>query len=290
MRSRLDRYNNSNDAKESISRLSKNRHLYDDLNNKIGFEELVDFNTQTRIELTSLNETKKSRESYQQLKDYQGLINNNKEEEEPKIEKEEERVFDINSILEEARKNRNEIDELEKKRKLKNEEYNVLSDLNKKYLSKNKSEKDEYEGLEELINTITSKTLVQDIKKEEEKEEEGDLLSDLVATNVELQVKTPEEYENSEVATLVTTDDDSDDNEDLENTTSKEIDDSFYTRSMELSKQDFDFDEIGDRKSSIKRGILIFVVIIVLLAIIAVVAYFVLPHFGIDINISELIK
>ena len=55
MKSRLERYNDTNTQKETVSRMSKNKHLYDDLNNKIGVEELVSFDTQTRIELTSLN-------------------------------------------------------------------------------------------------------------------------------------------------------------------------------------------------------------------------------------------
>lgn len=285
MKSRLDRYNTSNSTKETASRLAKNKHLYDDLNNKIGFEELVDFNTQTRIELTSLNENRKSRESYQQLKDYRSLIKDNYKEEEPIVEEEKEKVFDINSILEEARKNRNETDEKEKKRKLKSEEYNVLSDLNRKYLNKEKEKKDEYEGLEELINTITSKTLAQDIKNEEEKEEDGDLFSDLVATNVDLQVKTPEEYEKTKLEDSIVTKLEKDDEDTMEE---KVIDDSFYTRSMDLSEHDFDFDEEAERKSSVKRSVLISLVVIVLIVIILVVGYFTLQHFGVDIK--EIIK
>jgi len=285
MRSRLDRYNDTSKPKVTNSRLSKNKHLYDDLNNKIGFEELVDFNTQTRIELTSLNDSRRSRESYQQLKDYQNLIGDRVEEVDTEKCEEEKKVFDINSVLEEARKNRNEIDELEKKRKLKSEEYNVLSDLNKKYLSKPKEEKDEYEGLEELINTITSKTLAQDIKKEEEKDE-GDLLSELVATSVDLQVKAPEENEKIDITGLINVEEN--DEDDLDDTEEREVDNSFYTRSMDLSEHDFDFDEEMERKSSTKRSALIFVVTVVLLAIIAVVGYFALQHF--EINIKDLIK
>lgn len=280
MKSRLDRYSDNNKTKENISRLSKNKHLYDDLNNKIGFEELVNFDTQTRIELTSLNSNRKNRESYHQLKDYQNLISDKVREQNVPVEEEEEKVFDINSILEEARKNRTDTDELEKKRKLKDEEYNILADLNKKYLSKEKEEtkKDEYEGLEELINTITSKTLINDIKKEEEKEE-TDLLSDLVATSVDLQVKTPEEYEKtgtSAVITKIKVDEDCDENKD-----EKEIDDSFYTKSMDLSE--LDFEELVEGKSSIKKGILIALIVIILLIIIGIVTFFVLQHFGINI-------
>lgn len=286
MRSRLERYNE--DKKDNIvsSRLSKNKHLYDDLNNKIGFEELENFNTQTRIELTSLNNTRRNRENYQQLKDYQSLIGQSNDTVDYVKAEEEIKVFDINSVLEEARKNRNEIDELEKKRKLKNEEYNILSDLNKKYLSKNelKKDKDEYEGLEELINTITSKTLVQDIKDEEAKEE--DLFSELVATSVDLQVKSPEENEKLDITALLDTmtreEPVEEDEED------EEVDHSFYTRSMDLSEHDFDFDEEAERKSSVKRGVLISIIVIVLLLIIAVVGYFILQHF--NINIKDLLN
>ena len=288
MKSRLERYNvdeSSEKKQKRSSRLSRNQHLYDDLNNKIGFEEIVDFNTQTKIELSSLNEPKKSRESYQQLKDYQSLMRDNKEKEEI-VEEEKEKVFDINSILEEARKNRSEIDELEKKRKLKSDEYNVLSDLNKKYLSskKDQQDKDEYEGLEELINTITSKTLASDIKEQEQKEEQ-DLLGDLVATNIELQVKAPRDYEmdsSSNLTTIIPKEDD----EEEEQT----VDNSFYTRSMDLSEQDFDFDEEIEHSSSLKKRILIIAITIILLAIIAVVIYFVLQHFGIKIDISQILK
>lgn len=289
MKSRLDRYKDDNCEIKTSSRLSKNKYLYDDLNNKIGFEELVDFNTQTRIELTSLNEQKRSRESYQQLKDYQSLIGSKREIESAIVDEEEIKVFDINSVLEEARKNRNEIDELEKKRKLKKEEYNILSDLNKKYLSSNetKKEKDEYEGLEELINTITSRTLVQDIK---DAEEEKELFSDLVATSVDLQVKAPSENEKIDITGLIdTVKNDKDDNEDTEEITKTgKVDNSFYTRSMDLSEHDFDFDEETERRASVKHGILITVVIVLLLIIIAIVSYFILKNYGIDL--LELLK
>jgi hypothetical protein len=279
MKSRLDRYKEDNCERKTSSRLSKNKHLYDDLNNKIGFEELVDFNTQTRIELTSLNEPKRNRESYQQLKDYQSLISSKKEQEPERVDEEEIKVFDINSVLEEARKNRHEVDDLEKKRKLKKEEYNILSDLNKKYLSnnENKKAKDEYEGLEELINTITSKTLAQDIKAEEEK----DLFSDLVATSVDLQVKAPSENEKIDITGLIDTIKNDDEDEEIYKT--GKVENSFYTRSMDLSEHDFDFDEETERKASVKHGILITVVIILLLIIIAIVGYFVLQNYGIDL-------
>ena len=68
----------------------------------------------------------------------------------------------------------------------------------------------------------------------------------------------------------------------------EEVDHSFYTRSMDLSEHDFDFDEEAERKSSVKRGVLISIIVIVLLLIIAVVGYFILQHF--NINIKDLLN
>lgn len=294
MQSRLDRHKDNSD-KELPSRLVRNKNLYDELNNKIGFEEIPNFDTQTRIELTSLNNPQRSRESYQQLKDYQEIIKQNKEEEEVKEEeiKEEPKVYDINAILEEARKNRSKVDELEKKRKLKNEEYSILSDLNKKYLAndeeKEKPEKEKYEGLEELINTITSKTLVNDIKvqelAQENKKEEG-LLDDLVATSVDLQVNVPSKYENTNEPILnekeTVNEEELKQDEEEAPTLEKTIDDSFYTRSMDLSKDDFDL-SLDSEQGGAKRVFLIIFVTVILLAIIAVVIYFVLQSRGIKI-------
>ena len=109
-----------------------------------------------------------------------------------------------------------------------------------------------------------------------------------MATNVELQVKAPSDYEmnNDDKTSTVIPSDEEDDDEQEERT----VDNSFYTRSMDLSEQDFEFDEARERSSSIKKRVLITIITIILLAIIAVVAYFVLQHFGITIDINEILK
>ena len=96
------------------------------------------------------------------------------------------KVYDINIVLEEARKNRQEKDKLEEKRKLKNTSYNILADLNIEELEKYKAEKikkimtPEEEEFRDLIDTIASKTLAGEI----DKETSVNLLSDLMATSV----------------------------------------------------------------------------------------------------------
>ena len=186
---RMQRYEYSSDDNRRKSRLERNQELYHDLG---PIEKSTTFADIPKIEAVELNAAKKNyrtRQGYHQIKDY-GII-----EEKPKVQKEldefnylyrnDDKPHDINMILEEAKKLR-ERDELERKRKLHNEKYNILEsseeEINKFKEEKNKKIKpvDNEEELEELIHTITSKELREQI----DEEEGGSLLSDLMATNV----------------------------------------------------------------------------------------------------------
>ena len=216
------------------------------MNSKIGLE-VVDLNDSKELNLSSIMPKEEKENSI----DPENIIP-------PQIEEDQQpKVFDINSVLEEAKKNRTDVDELEKKRKLKNEDYNVLNNLNKKYITqKDKLHKElEEEGLQELIDTITSNTLSNDLKNAE-------LFSDLMPTSTKLELEKMsdktgemEEVQKSEDGHLVN---------------------SFYTKSMDLSEQDFEMSEEFVEKRSIKKTLLIIFVIIILLAIIGVVGYFLL--------------
>ena len=276
MEKRSDRYNQSQDVPQINSRVKKNKYLYDELNSKIGYEEISVANTDTQIDLSSLNLEKPNREDYQKIKEYKTLLKDNSVDK-VEIEKKEikPKVFDINKVLEEAKKNRKEEDELEKKRNLKEEDYNVLSSLNKKYLHKKDFSEKDSDELKELIDTITSKTLVNEIKDEEEKE----LLSELLATTID--VKLEKELSTAEINSLY---------ENKESSVSDEnADNSFYTHSMELNKDDLidepeednENNDISERKNN---GFKIFIIIIILIILIIVVTYFLLKHFGISFS------
>ena len=203
----------------------------------------------------------------------------------------ENKVYDINNVLEEARKNRTEKDELEEKRKLKNSSYNILSNLNKEELEKYRQEKKHKvihssdDELRELIDTITSKTLAGDIQAA------SSLLSDLMATSIMDPVEKPEEIEEEQEATL--TDEKlnieeikklADKKEELAHAEDDEVikieekteckkeenivkDDSFYTRSMDLSEADFELEEeFKEKKLPLGIKILIFLIIVVIIA------------------------
>ena len=201
---RMDRYNDENTVTEKRS--YKNQDLYQSVVNtkQTDISNISDVASSNAFEIQTSDGTKiTSREKYHQMKKYQNI------EPVPRVKKElddfnylykdrEKKIYDINSVLEEARKNRKEQDELEAKRKLKNTSYNILADLNKEELEKYREEKrkrslenHETSELRELIDTITTKTLAGEI----DQETSVNLLSDLMATNIFDKVKNPEEID-----------------------------------------------------------------------------------------------
>lgn len=302
--SRMDRYNDSNRVKRS----EKNHELYQDISKNPKYTNIAEVANLNAYEIGGQNNNRKSRESYQKMKNYLG------EESTPRVKKEledfkflyqtqEKKSYDINTVLEEARKNRMEKDELDEKRKLKYTSYNILAGVNLEELIKYREEKKkrnmtpEEEGIRELVDTIASKTLAGEL----DKETTVDLLSDLMATNMLDKVSPPDEIENDKAdqtiekleLTMKSTDETTSDSQEeksddlkeeikkLEalneneytNEESKEIDNSFYTKSMDLSDEDFematDFKEKG-LPTPVKVLITLLIIIVI-----AAAAYFI---------------
>ena len=188
---RMDRY--KDETPNRPNRYEKNQELYQDIASNTKYTNITDVTNSNAFEINGFKNkgSYTSRESYQQMKKYKNV------ESVPRIKKElddfnylykidDKKVYDINIVLEEARKNRQEKDKLEEKRKLKNTSYNILADLNREELEKYKAEKikkimtPEEEEFRDLIDTIASKTLAGEI----DKETSVNLLSDLMATSV----------------------------------------------------------------------------------------------------------
>ncbi len=307
---RMDRYKDLSEESR-VSRANQNKELYETIGSNTRYTNFSDVTNANAIDLSS-TKNYRTREGYHQMKEYQDVVPT------PRVKKEleefknlyhdrENRVYDINNVLEEARKNRLEKDELEEKRKLKNTSYNILASLNKEELEKYRQEKKDKvihpddEDLRELIDTITSKTLAGDIQAA------SSLLSDLMATSIMDKIDKPEkdstEISKEEKEEKETEPEDKDD-DDQELSLSREIldleelkklsknensdnlestknssetssknnlpetaDEDFYTRSMDLSDQDFDFDdEFKDKKMSFGMKLLIFLIILIILA------------------------
>ena len=265
-------------AKPKMSRANKNKYLYDDVNKKIGYEEVDSFSGYNGIVLDSKTPIK-TREEYQKVKDYSFIYDDVNVVKEEVKDEEEEKVYDINSVLEEAKKNRVIPEELEKKRKLQNAEYSILADLNKKYISKKEKieEELEREGIRELIDTITSKTLAKDIDAALE-DDDKDLLSDLMATGT---LSGMDDFNlEEEIAKEILAE--TKENEDLDEVKEEDgkLINSFYTKSMDLSEQDFEFKEEIVKENKEKRKILILIVLIILV-ILGIISVYILKKINI---------
>ncbi len=290
MSSRMDRYDVP--EKNKSSRLSKNKKLYEDLYTNSSYTEFTDINSSNVIELNNnLSNTIGRRENYQKNKEYSNAFNTDDiykydpfDEEKYSLETESisKKDYDINSVLESAKKNRVDVDDLEKKRKLRTTEYDILKDLTEEKLKEHKEKKkevlskEEEEELKDLIYTITSNTMRQDIDNE--------LLSGLMPTKLDETVVSSDLSE--ELNATINIDDIVNNNEDTTNisttSTSLKLDDSFYTKSMDLSDQDLVknvekdeeeyFEDFDDKKNGVME-ILVVVGSLVLIIAIGIVIY-----------------
>lgn len=283
---RMERYDNSNRSTVR-SRTEKNQNLYNDLGS---LEKYTTFTDVSKIEAVELNAAKKNyrtREGYHSLKDYDIDIEKPKERKELDefnfLYNDEHKTYDINKVLEEAKELR-ERDSLEKKRKLHNEKYNIL-ESSEEDLEKFKEETklrhkpiENEEELEELIHTITSKELREEIDKAESNDNNS-LLSDLMATNVNEEVLKP-------IATKIEDSKVEEDTKKLDKVKEKtmslkdEIDKSFYTKSLDLSEEDFiSDDEEEEIKPSKFIGFLKFLFSLILILAVGFGVYYVITNF-----------
>ena len=298
---RMDRYNNE-DQNITTSRKEKNEELYKEMNNNVKYANLTDVTESNAYDITPDNTKENTRENYHKLKKYSDINTEPKEKKElARVKKlyneNENKVYDINQVLEEARKNSLNVEE-ESKRKLKNTNYNILASLNKEELEKYRKEKENRtikptdEEVSGIIDTISTKKDSGEITSETSL----DLLSDLMATQaidrVEIEKEEKEETivepkyqtEKEEVEKEVTVEIEKPftkniSEEDIEKVKVKaskkkkesimdKADTDFYTRSMDLSDKDFSMsDEFTEKESN---GYIKFIIIMMLIALIII--------------------
>ena len=243
MPSRMDRYNA--ETRSISSRTTKNQQLYKELSSNKTYTEFTDTVRDNIVDLsTTSNKNVDRRSNYNRTRSsYEDNFTPDSIKKDT-IGKSIRELFDdvevksynINDVMDNARRNREKIDEEEKKRRIKSAEYSILSDLSEEKLKEYRERKEkgiskaEAEELDELIHTITSKSLRKKIDaelfndllpdSEDEETVSGDLMGDLVdAKDYKQLEETKEQIENTA---------------DLENG----LDKSFYTRSMDLKRED----------------------------------------------------
>ena len=294
MASRMERYTNNQDNRPT-SRLERNKKVYEDLYTNVGYTQFtkLDSNVVDLSSSSSFDEQTGRREQYQRNREVSPFISttesftmtdNHYEEELDSFDNE--KVYDINEVLKEAKKNREHPDELEKRRKLRTTEYNILAELNSEKIKEYKEKKkevlteEEEEQLEELIHTITSNTMRQDINQQ--------LLNDLMPTNmdetvidenmsVELSDKIQKDMLSEETSFPKT------DDNDEQKTEAITLDESFYTKSMDLSKEDLEsddseeelFDDVAPKRSKIVKIFIVLAMLVILIVILIIAYYYV---------------
>ena len=273
MVSRMDKYH-SESTTHTQSRSKKNQNLYNEQYTNKVFVDFTNIQNNNAIDLDNVSRTYThgKREEFQKnrLLNSENLDSTSKKDySSSNVDSvpfyTEEKNYNINDVLENAKKNRTSSDEIEKKRHLKSVEYNILSDLNQEKLKqyheqKKKMSKAEEENLEELIHTITSNSLRKKIDDE--------LLNDLLPT--------------SETETLISDKmlKDLEDQSVIDSTT-EEMDKSFYTKSMDLSEKDFDLNDMNEedrsfveeKEMSIGKKIFLIVLVTIVLIIIGYIIF-----------------
>ena len=220
MANRMDRYTGEV-KKETTSRVNKNQDLYDNYMENAKFTEYVDDVDSNAIDLSGISTGSTTRENYLKSKEVGEFFSDNEESNQKEVNfdySEETKDYDINKIIEDAKKNRVEEDELEKKRKLRNSEYNATEKKDKdvtevhvttdEYQNTTGLSEDETKNLKELINTIYDAALKGEIDvevEEDSKEEDGEKEeSSLVTGDIEDAALLSDLMPEPEPVTLVT--------------------------------------------------------------------------------------
>lgn len=252
MATRMQRYYNS---QEASSRSQRNKELYKDIyeyGQYSNIEGIASIGKANEIDITKVKEMLNGREKYQKRREYHKTFDDEPAEPFTKNfeEPEEERNYDIRDILVKARETQPKDD---KERVLRDSKYEFLTKL-----TKQKNQKEEEEDLKELINTITSTSMLNKLGDETLARE---LFSDLTSSDKNDEPKSLKEYIKEEKI-------------ERDNTNESSLDKSFFTSSLNLSKSDFvDEEEDEEKKTSVFSIIIIIILVIVILACIGILIY-----------------
>lgn len=171
MKARMEKYSIDTPVKK---RTSRNEKLYDEvLDMSIDY---VNIDVNNAVDLTVNNNSRTTREDYQKRRELNKIIPENKARERvviEEVEPKEDRIYDIDEILKLARENK--LFEDQKKKRLINTEYNILTKLDIQSLESDEIKK---EDLRSLIDDIYEKEKPKKVKNYPRKEEEQ-LLNEL---------------------------------------------------------------------------------------------------------------
>lgn len=232
MPSRMEKYYNNNQNR--VSRTARNTELYSnlyDVKEYTNVEGIATIEKKNEIDLSKIQELLKAHEEIKQ--DCKPVVKRSikKIEEQEELE---EKNYDIMDVLNKAK---NEYNDDNKNRSLKNTQYNILKNINVK-------EVENEDSLKDLIHTITNASV---LNKLGDKDLSLDLLEELKSDN------------NTIVGARGS-------NESFKNEIEKkkseldDIDKSFYTSNLGFDEKDFE--QLSDIKSSLKKNNILITILV----------------------------
>lgn len=264
LKTRMERYF---EGEEEIVRTKKNQDLYQDIYNDLPSSNVTVLNNESEIDISKIKELVQNREGYKRVREYQSILKtpslDDDKEEYDIYEDIDNKIYDINMILEDAKSKRG-TSERERYRSLRNTQYDILSklDLNEAsepeqedemvtdFFTKDKTIKDFITSLHTEIKGTDETTITQT-------KTSVDLFADLKGSDNTILTEAITEEKAKEVKKA---------NED---------DETFYTNHMNFTKEDFE--GFQNLQTTVKKNNrLIKVLIAVLTVIIIAVASFVI--------------
>lgn len=268
MNTRENKYSNN----VGMSRVAKNDDLYKQINNS----ELDNFNVRSNATVIGNQEREIDVEQIKKILDkrYNSAPKRRsiRIEERPHeniISDEPTKEYDLTKVLEKAKDEKVETYEENRAKKLRNTQYNILSNLNIDGEEKEEVKATPEENLMNLINTIT----INEAKKLEEKNSNSndidplDILSDLKGDD-DTQVYESMETEVTKITEIKEKDKENNNQiTEVKNKNQEKLDNSFYTSNL-FKKNDFEDDNkdfVDDEKIGIGFKILIVLVVVTFL-------------------------
>lgn len=228
MASRMEKYYQSNIRNND--RTSKNQDLYNKIYSEKEYtnvEGVITSSSPNEIDINKIRELLKSQEKKNSIVK-EARVNSNLDYDDPL---DEEKKYDIKEILDKARDERD--DKAPDYRSLKNTEYNILKAIK---LDADKPDfQSEADELKELINTITSTSL---LNKLGDRELSLELLNDLRSNTMIGDSKS--------IRSII------EEEKTIEKEENPEIDKSFYTSSLNFKNKDFE--QLKDINNSLEKN------------------------------------
>lgn len=157
MKSRMDKYNNSNN---NLSRSSKNQSLYDDIYTNTNYNNMVVIDDSNEIDINKIKEII-DREKNQTRTDKRPKLSDNLYDDVPTTENNyPNKVYDINKVLKDAKDKRDIIEEANEKRKREHFEFKNNEELEKELAKTRKVYQSLIKEEKELLNIMNTLTNV----------------------------------------------------------------------------------------------------------------------------------